>query len=101
VPRRRRAVPDDRQAVRRGVDDLGAGQALLEAVEAVGVDGGVAVDERVLELEGRGLDLHARLRAALVVEVRPRLLDERSTSASPPRITSDSVFWLTVPVLSV
>jgi hypothetical protein len=58
-------------------DDLGAGEALLEAVEAVGVDGDVAVDERVLELVGRGLDLERGLCRLLIVDVGAGLDDER------------------------
>jgi hypothetical protein len=81
-----------------GGEDLRAGEALLQAVEAVGVDGGVAVDERVLELVARGLDLELVLDRALVVDVAARLPMNVSTSASPPRMTSVSVFWLTVPV---
>jgi hypothetical protein len=64
-----RVGADDREAVRAGGDDLRAGEPLLEAVEAVGVDGDVAVDERVLELVGGGLDLELGLCRLLIVDV--------------------------------
>ena len=69
-------VAEDRHAVFRGVDDLLAGEALLEAVEALGVDAGVAVEEGFLVLVADRLDLERGLFGALVVDVAAGLLDE-------------------------
>ena len=66
----------DGQALRAAVDDLRAGQTLLEPVEAFRVHGGVAVEERFLELVGDRFDLQRCLFGALVVDVAARLLDE-------------------------
>jgi hypothetical protein len=60
-----------------GVEDLRAGEALLQAVEAVGVDGGVAVDEGVLELVGAALTLSWSWIARWSLTLPRRLDDER------------------------
>src|SRR5690606_14444033 len=58
-------------------EHLGAGQTLGQTVELLGVGVVVTVDEAVLELVRRGLDLHRGLDRALVVQVAPGLLNER------------------------
>jgi hypothetical protein len=70
------AVADDRDPVGTRVDHLRADEPLLQPVEALRVDGHVAVEERVLELVGRGLDLQAGLDRPLVVQVAAGLDDE-------------------------
>jgi hypothetical protein len=56
--------------------NLAAGQALLEAVERVRVDTGVAVDEGVVELVRDRAGLHLDLRGPLVDQVRAGELQE-------------------------
>jgi hypothetical protein len=78
------------EAVGAGGDDLRAGEALLEAVEAVGVDGDVAVEKRVLELVGGALTLSAVCTAFWSLTFERVLMMNVSTSASPPRIDERS-----------